>query len=569
MSLLTPGYSPKALAPRLLLYDNNGVLKYSYESNQVTSNPTGIGTRDFNLTDAVLDIGINDDVGSLVFIIDDRNGNLIDTTKRKKSKIGRQWSVQFFLGKTSVNVPRWFYGKVLDSQVVVPGTNRQKIVTTCLGWGAVLRDRTTRIIRNQLKTSDGITLDDTDTTTRLDNLIKDIIQDTDHYVDGNITPLANIGVVDVDATTLDIKIANLNETYNSFAGTIGKLASTANAVWGIDADRNLFVRDCYAHDSGFLFTNDLTSNQAKNWSSSKIGYILQSPIEYSDSSYDALYQFIHGVGHFAPKVDVKEDTTPTATENVDPEWIAVKTTPTQDNIFKIAVRINRTGTPEFDGEIKILGDDGAGSPDGIDIRRTIRLPKTQLQALGTSTPSAWFELPIRPKLEVTPNDNIFIAFKKYGNATNTYNIDYAGGSGTYYYSADGTTWLTRVGKINYRLFSARRLISTLENTEARRVLPEVREKLLPVRSDLEEQTVRQSLIAIGEQLGKERRVYGNLIVSPTTDRIPIGKHCLIKDIKTGLDIKVNIIGIHAEMHAKSNSQLGIEEITLTLDDYHY
>jgi len=571
LSLLTPNFNPKSLAPKLLIYNGSGTLQYTYETNQVAA--SGSGTRDFDLSDLVLDVGINDDVGSLVFVIDDRDGVLIDATKKRRpSKLQRQWQVQLWLGKTPLTY-RWFYGKIFESEVLRPGTNRQQIVTTCLGWGSILRERTTRMIRNQLKQSNGIDLDDSDTNTRLDNLIKDVIQDTDHYVDGNITPLGNIGVTDVDSNSLDIKVANVNETFNSFAATISKFAGASNTVWGVDADRNLFVRDPFAHDSGFLFTNDLTSTQAKEWNSNKIGYILQGPISWSDTSYDCLYQFLHGVGHFTPKIDVSETTTPNATENIDPEWIAIKTTPTQDNIFKIAVRMNRTGTPATDGEIRILGDDGAGGPDSGDVRRTILIPKSKLTALGTTTPSGWFELPVKPKLEIKPNENIFIAFKKYGDVSNTINVDYVSGSGTYYASSDGsstsTPWSTRVGKMNYRIYSARRLITTLENTEARRILSEPREKIIPVRSDLEEQTVRQALISAGELLGKERREYGELMVTPTIENIPVGKYCQIKDITTGLNMKVNITGVHLEMHKRSTSQLGAEEIKLTLEDYHY
>ena len=70
-------------------------------------------------------------------------------------------------------------------------------------------------------------------------------------------------------------------------------------------------------------------------------------------------------------------------------------------------------------------------------------------------------------------------------------------------------------------------------------------------------------------LGKERRVYEDVVITATDDRIPLSSFCRLKDVKTGLDIKAGIVSYTVEMHGGDiDSNLGADRITLTLDDIH-
>ena len=226
--------------------------------------------------------------------------------------------------------------------------------------------------------------------------------------------------------------------------------------------------------------------------------------------------------------------------------------------------MTKTGTPASAHEIRIVGDD-SGSPDATDIRRVIRIPKQTLQALGTSTPAAWAEYPVTPKLEITPNEQLYIVFPKYGTASHTVNINYKAGTGTYKDSSDGITWSSATGSPAHRVYSAKRLMTSLENTVVSQKLAEPREKLLPIRADLEEQSVRQAMIQAGFILGKQRRVYQDVTITPTTDRIPLASYCRLQDSKSGLDIKAIIDSYTIEMHS-NNNRLGASSIKLSLDE---
>ena len=561
---VTAGYDPRELSPKVIITDYDGATQYTYESATIATTPT----QDFKLTDLRIKMDGNGDYGSATLIIADNGSALVDATLRKGSLIKRQWDIQIYLGKTSATLQRWFYGKIVSANVIRPGTGQQSIVIDCVGWGVILKERITRIIRNQDKDADGISLDDTDTKTRLDNLILDMFTKVDHQVDENIPQISSITAAlanpGLDATTLDIKVANVNELGNTYAGFISRIAGLANADWYVDADRRLIVRDAFSYDSGFLFTNNLTGLDAAGWSATKIGYLKNQVLGWSDSTFDSLYSFIHGFGHFAPSLDVGYSTAPDAADNLDTSWIAIPIAPTRDNIFKISLRMTKTGTPAAAHELRIVGDD-SGNPDPTDIRRVIRIAKETLQGLGTTTPADWAEYPVTPKLEITPNEQLYVVFPKYGTATDTVNINYKAGVGTYKTSTDGTTWSNATGSPAHRIYSAKRLMTTLENTVVSQKLPEPREKLLPIRADLEEQTVRQAMIQAGFILGKQRRAYEDVVITPTTDRIPLASYCRLQDSKSGLDIKAIIDSYEIEMHS-NNNRLGADSIKLSLDE---
>ena len=566
---LTPNFDPTESAPEVYIYDYDGALVYTYTTSKTQSSPV----QDFRLTDLSLTVQANGSYGHATLMLEDNAGVLVDTSSRKKCLIKREYDIQIYLGKNNSGRVRWFYGKIKSANIVRPGTASQRIQLNCVGWGEVLKSKITTIKRNQAKTSNGIDLDETDTSTKVYELIQDMFDDTDHLFDNNITPINTFthttGAEGICTECTDISLANINELGNTYAGFISRVVGTANADWHINADRRIVVRDPINHDSGFLITNDLAGTDAQNWDSGKIMYIKNSPFAWDDSSYDTMYSWIHAYGHFAPSLQVKEETTPDAADNVDDEYVSVPFTPTHDNVFKVAFRATKTGTPATNATVEIRGDDGTGKPSATDVRRSIVITKEILQALGTSTPASWFEIPISPKLEVQPEEILHIVFPAYGDVSNTFNINYKSGSGTYHVSTDGTTWSAATGLVNFRVYDAKRLHTSVENTNLSKILSEQREKLLPIRADLEEQTVRQALLIAGETLGRERRVYEDVICTMPDDRISLSSYIRMQDLKTGLDIKATIVSYSIEMHAgDAQTNIGATSVKLTLDDVH-
>ena len=569
MSSIPSNFLSNTLYPKIIIKDKDGAVQYTHESLRIFP----AGTRDFEVSAFKLNGGQYSNYGNLMLIIPDHDNLLTDSTDPKTPCIiQREWELIFDLGTSSSTLQRYFHGKIRDAEVDRPGTNQQQIVLSCIGWGVILKERMTKLARNQDKTSDGITLDDTDIKTRLDQLILDLFQDKDHQIDENIPILGNItAAITTDGLGIcvactDIKIANVNLSISSYAQGIDTFASIGNIMWRVNEDRKLIVHDPSAHDSGMLFSNDFTANSdTVNWTSTKVGYLLQSPISWVDSSIDTYYNWLHGWGHFVPVLAASDGETPDASDNLDTMWHAIPFSYDKDNLFKIANRIIRTGTPATTTTVEIWGVDGSGKPNPVDIRRHIEIAKEKLQSLDTTTPTDWFEIPIKPRLDITPGEQLFIVWPRYGTAAHTINVDYKSGTGTYYDSSDGITWTARTGKSAFRVYSASRLTTSLEIVDTTSVLGEPRERMFPIRADLEEQSVRQTLLAVAETLGKQRRMYNNIIISIPQDRVNIGQFCRIIDRQTGLDIKANITGFSMQANAY-NGEIGVTQMEISLED---
>ena len=160
MTILPTGYNPNELHPRVIITNLSGGAAYTYESVKLNATPT----QDFKLQAMNLHLGIDNDFGTLQLLIHDHDNVFTDSSNTDRPGIiGREWAVQLYLGKTSGTVERWFYGKIKDFSVGRPQTGVQAISLTCVGWGVILRERMSRLTRNQDKQSDGVSLDDNDT----------------------------------------------------------------------------------------------------------------------------------------------------------------------------------------------------------------------------------------------------------------------------------------------------------------------------------------------------------------------------------------------------------------------
>ena len=560
---LTPGYDPSALSPKIIISDLDGTEKYRFETTVTTASASP--QQDFSVSDLAIHLGINADYGYATLKIQDPNNNLTDTTTlRRDSKIERQWNIEIYLGKSSGLLQRWFYGKIYDVDIVRPTTAQQHLILSCVGWGVVLRDRVTNLKRFQKKAADGLALDSADTTVKVSELFKDTLEDLDHLADQGLTQNHEVTVNNVD--NIDLKLPDYQKSYTTFATALSELATIGNVMWGVDYDRDAFFRDPSSHDSGFLFTNNLSGDVAQNWSSSKIGYLLDSSQSWRDSSYDSAYSVLHGLGANSITKDQEQDGTENATRSSNTSWVAIPFTPEQNNIAKISVRMAKTGTPTASGTMELCAADGDNKPNRDSSPKTISLPGEKIKALGTS--GDWVEFGLTEKTNVVEGTPLFIVFNIYGDASHNYTLDYQTGTGTFYTSADGDTWSSATGLFSFRQYASRSINIILENTRAKAKYG-TREKVIALQGGLEEATARESLMSAGQVLGLERRFYSQVTVSPTTDRIPLGTFCRIEDSLSGLNIKANIISADIQMTSQNNTLFGATQIVLGLEEVHY
>jgi hypothetical protein len=383
-----------------------------------------------------------------------------------------------------------------------------------------------------------------------------------------VSILYNAPLRTTDVVDTDIKLPDLQTDFESWASILDFLASAGKSLYYIDPDLRVYYGDPNSNDSGFLFTNDLdVSNlDSQNWDSTKIGYIRNIPINFGDSSYEGAFSVLHGFGGVKDTLDLDVTTTNATYTAHETNYIAIPITPTKDNISKIALKLSKTGNPANDANIQIIGQDGSGTPEELDLRIAFKFPKNKVAAL-TSTPSMT-EIAMTETLNVVPRTQIYVVINKYGTSGNEINADYQTGTGTYYTSTDGVTWGSNVGRFAIRTYHSKAINVTLENTTAKNKYG-TREKAIPFRNKIDEATVREALINASENLAREKRTYSGVIVSAPTARIPLGKFCRLYDKFNGLDIKAQIVGVDLEMMAGTESNIGTNRISLTLSDYHY
>ena len=413
--VLPTGYDPSQLAPRLLVHDVAGTLQYTYEAKQIAASPV----QNFKLSTISLHLSVNDDFGYLDFLIEDPDNQLTDTDARATPLIGQQWPVQLYLGKSSSSLNRWFYGIISDVQVIRPRTALQQIRVHCDGWGIKTQYRMTNIKRFQDKQANGVDLDSADTNTRVSELAKDVVQDDDHYIDSGLTTESEITVNGVQ--TIDVKLADFQQTAQTWFSAISQLAAYSNCYWGLDGDRDLYMIEQGSTDGGFLFSNNLTGLDVVGWDKDKLGLLRNSSFAWNDTTYVGGISILHGLGANVVTKDQEQDPTPDNFLNMDANWVAVKFTPGQENLEKIALSLIRTGTPASgDASFFVVGDDGTGKPNLLDLRAKGTLGQSVLQALPTIGKN-YVEIAFNIKggIRVSPREELFIAVKKYGTASHT------------------------------------------------------------------------------------------------------------------------------------------------------
>ena len=563
---LTPNYDISPLSPKIIITDRTGTEKYRYETSVTTASVSP--QQDFTLSELQIHNGINSDYGYAVIKIDDKDNLLTDTTsKLRDSKIERQWDIQIYLGKSQPLLQRYFYGKIYDVDIQRPFTNRQTLVITCIGWGVTLRDRITNIKRFQGKTADGVTVDSTNTTTKVSELVKQVVTDNDHQADHGLNN-NDLGITTTGVQEVDIKLPDLQKNFATYATVLSELSSSGNVMYGVDADRDLFLRDPNSVDSGFLFTNDLSSSVSQNWDSSRIGYLINASQSWRDSSYDGAYSFLHGLGANSVKIDTSKVGSENATRASNVSWIGIPFTPTTDNIAKIALKIAKTGTPTAPATIQITGiDTSDNKPKVSNLRKSLVLDSQRIQ--GLTTTGAWEEISLDEKINVEPNTPLMIVINQYGSSSNNFTLDYQTGTGTFYTSSDGDTWSSATGSFSFRDYSQKALHIILENTRAKAKYG-VREKVVNFNAGQEEGSAREALINAGEVLGLERRHYSQVTVSTPTLRIPLCQFCRVVDSKTGLNVKASIISMDIQMSARSGeTSIGADQVILGLEEVHY
>ena len=541
-----PGFNAAGLAPRITIKDKDGVLKFTWEHDAI--DPTPI--KDFDLVAWAVDGGVNTYHGIASILIDDRNQALLDSTDLGRPiKIKNSWEMIIELGKDQAGLETWFDGIIEEPELIEEQGTITKIQITAIGFGIRTAHRKTRIRRYQKKTSDGLSLDSTDTNARISELFKDILEDTDHLAFPGLgtEPITVTGV-----DTIDIKLPDLQRDFQSFGMVLNELANIGGALYGVTPLKDAYLRLRGVTPSGFLITNKLTDLKTTGWPSAKLMITRQQRLNYKESTIDSGYTIIHGTGAQHDVLDA-DQTAANAIQDIAGADVSFGFTPKFDNISKVAVFLSKVGTIDKDLHVCVVDKASGGGPERTAIKQRVVVPFARLEREVT-TGGIYFEVSFK-KILLEANTEYFILLGNYPDSGEL-RVDYQTGTGTYYLSD-----ASQVGDVKFRTYHSKTMHIIGQNVIARQSLRD-KEHTMNLSDFPNEESALIAMEGMLENLAKIKRIYNPIVCTAPDDYVDLGKTCQVIDGATGLEDTVDLMGFSIGASSYEGGNLGAENIMI-------
>lgn len=348
-----------------------------------------------------------------------------------------------------------------------------------------------------------------------------------------------------DVQDLDIKLFGMKSRLYTWQFILTRLAGMGAALFGMDGDRKFYLREPESKDSGFLFSNDetLLAGHPNQTTTGRLRGSLQSKRSIAKGGHNIL----HAVGTASDTLDIN-DTVEDAAFDLSTEFLAISIKPTVANIRAIALRFRRKGTIPDNLSVRIVGSTASG-PDTKDLRSNIICFAEILNELS-DTDFSWAVLDI-PRNFTEPNEELFIILNKFGNASNTIEVAYDSAGAEANYEDDNAAFSSPSAQSNRtyakRTYPTRSVNLILMNLSSiRKHGPN--EKTLEMRDLPSTETQQQVLLAIAPVLGRKRRTFENVRVSPPSDPLFPGQLITLNDKQTGFSKRVVLIGLDLDIN---------------------
>ena len=555
------GYSPEGLYPVIHIYDLQGTLRYTFESQQVIE---GNNQQDFILAGGTLTAGINTDQGGFIFVCRDDDLDLFDLTKSNtppKIKIG--WEVQLYLGKDASSLSRWYTGVVTSTTADIQTATHNLEIHT-MGYGIISTYRYSSLNRTQKRLADGTTLDDTDTDTLASSLFTDVWTDTDHLT------VPGLGTLDITApadTVLPVteKLADYRKHMVTLGSEANELAQMVGADWGVNADKQAFYRKKGSVSSGFLITNDVNENKrlrTKNWNQSKIAFIKSQNLIRKDSTEESGITIFHGIGSQRLILDYNGQNS-NAILDLSLKNYAFPFSPALNNLAQVSLSLVRAGTINHDLKVSIIGT-ANNFPNYTDIRETKILSSIWLEKQlipGTRFVDIKFN-----KIPVTTGERLFLLLEKSNNPELFLTTEYQTGSGGGYFESDNlTNWTGFGGSPRFRTYASKTVRITGQNTTTQKSL-RPKETIITLPDQPDEITVKNIFESIIDTKGKIVLNFDPILITVPTAAPQVGQTLRLEDRTTGFDKEVILTGYNLTFNAFDHNNLGASEMTITLQE---
>lgn len=437
--------------------------------------------------------------------------------------------VTIWVGKTDATKTKLFLGIVEVVETLEPNKDFIDLRLSGPDWGsAILKNRIVFGEWRQKFQADGITLDSTDTAVLISQITTDLLTKTTYYPAADIT-VENQGVVVTAANIvpIDVALAQFTANFEKLDDKLADLDKVGLSVHFVDPNKNFIMKQAnVTTPTGILLVDDTTDSVAVGWDQTKVGLILPNPA--FTKSLETHKRRLFGLGgDQTDQVDQTSTTdagTPTEFYTV---YLAQRFTPQQNNVYDIAVRLSKVGTPIVDPVLELWEEVSATPTFGTNLKN-IAIDKN-----AVATTANWHLFSLSEKLNTKAN--YWIVMRKNGEASHHFrwhhdNVDNS--PSTSATSSDGLTWtLTTTPnrfKRTHRQYYSTPLIA-IENTTVSATAKHFFEDVIKEADITKKQLLDFLLLGESETAFKIKQIFHGMIYSPDTliqtgDKIRIRKN---------------------------------------------
>jgi len=414
-----------------------------------------LGTYDFRLRslqfDPVYDsVGGKFDLRIVSSDVSNANANTI------LNNINPGNEIAIWLGKTDALKTKLFLGQMEEIEITEANKNLMELKLTGIDWGsAILKNRIVIGDWRQKFKADGTTLDETDTAAKISQIATDLLTKTMHYPSADYTA-ENQGVVVTAANIkpVDIPLAQFTANYEKLDDKLADLDRVGASVHYVDPTKNFIMKqDNVTNPTGVLIVDDYDDSVAATWNQAKLGLIL--PNSSYTKSLELHKRRIFGLGgDQTDQIDQSSATDAGTPTEFYTQYIAQRFTPQKNNVYDIAVRLSKVGSPTVDPVLELWEEVSSTPTFGTNLKN-VSIART-----AVATTANWHLFSLSEQLNTKAN--YWIVMRKNGDVSNHFrwhhdNVDNNPAiSAT---STDGLTWTLTVTPNRFK-YTFRQYFST-------------------------------------------------------------------------------------------------------------
>lgn len=485
------------------------------------------------------------------------------------SNIKRGNEVQIWIGKTdpgtSDSSTRLFLGRIETLEIYEHTASFMDIEISGPDWGSdILKSRIVNRNWTQIKTGDGITLDTTDETTLIQQIVLDLLTEANSYAAGEV-PVGDatgsgstqgIVVTAANIQTPDIKLPAFVANYERLDDKLSELDSIGGTIHWVGPDKvfhmELPVESTSSRPAEILITDDYTNATAIAWppGQTKVG-LIGTDCDYKITVENKKSRYF-GIGGGVEEVDQSKETNASST-TLNGQYIGMKFTPTKIFLEGVALYLGKTGDPPTSSVTCMIYENKSNEP--VDLLCSARIDEKYVTASG-----GWVTFKMQTELNTAnsywiilqknPGDDVSNCYKWYRDSAST------GVSGT---SSDGDTWTIDATGFNYmyRTYTTYPLVTIVSDPNNGVLTSKHFHEEVIFKNDITIHTVLNKLLTGESNTGfKEKEMLKCRIYAPDTI-LSAGQK--IRVIKTASGKSISTAG------TPSNDDFILSDVTYTFE----